>query len=61
MRRPPRNRYTDQLMSDKLISVADGMKGTLEVSGHSVSKYFFNDDERNILTTASYHKFETSF
>ena len=30
MRRPPRNRYTDKLMGDVLISHADGIKGVIE-------------------------------
>ena len=53
MRRPPRNRYTDRLMSGTLISVADGMKGTLEcLSGYFV--YFVIMAESGFLPDRLY-------
>jgi len=52
MRRPPRNRYSDKLMSGTLISVADGQKGTLEcLAGYFV--YFVIMAESGFLPSVN--------
>jgi len=47
MRRPPRNRYTDRLMTGTLISHADGIKGVLECLAGNLNQF------ESLVTTTS--------